>query len=208
MPANQPTTHRDANGRLTRAGMEHAIKSGGGVLHNGEVITSLSQLPDEVTLARGDAARLEAHLEDLDRQQAALALQRQRAERALHGAGAAPALAPEPEAAPPVPETPEAVRARLEELDRRHEAMRAERDRHLATLERLEAAKAEAPHEDAPAAGEGDASPGPAGPPDDAAAPGGVPVAEPTASTPDVAPALEQQPQTEEEEQPRGRRRR
>lgn len=46
--------------KLTRADMEDIIKGGGSVLHDGELITDLKSLPDEVDLAETDAELAEA----------------------------------------------------------------------------------------------------------------------------------------------------
>jgi hypothetical protein len=88
-------TH-DAGGRLTRAGMEHAIRQGGGVLLQpaGEIVTRLEDLPDEVELARDDAARLEAHLGELDERHGRLVRERDRARGALEAARQKQAEAP------------------------------------------------------------------------------------------------------------------
>jgi hypothetical protein len=69
---------RDANGRLTRAGMERAIALGGSVMWAGEVYTDLDQLPDEVELARDNERANAALASQLDRQMADLATQRAR----------------------------------------------------------------------------------------------------------------------------------
>jgi hypothetical protein len=45
---------RDGDGRLTRAGMEHAIRNKGSVLHNGAVHTTFDTLPTNADLAKGD----------------------------------------------------------------------------------------------------------------------------------------------------------
>jgi hypothetical protein len=59
-------------GKLTRAGMEHAIRTGGSVTINGAVINTLDRLPTEVDLARGDDVAEAAALENINRQRAAL----------------------------------------------------------------------------------------------------------------------------------------
>jgi hypothetical protein len=77
---------RGADGKLTRAGMEHAIRHGGSVMIEGTSITSLDGLPDEVELARGDEERLAAFTAALDAQIAAIAVQRQQAQTAAERA--------------------------------------------------------------------------------------------------------------------------
>jgi hypothetical protein len=67
---------RDEKGALTRAGMEHAIRTGGAVMHDGDVIESVDDLPSEAELARGDERRTEQVRQSLDAQMAALAAQR------------------------------------------------------------------------------------------------------------------------------------
>jgi hypothetical protein len=63
---------RDAKGKLTRHGMEEAIRNGGSVIHNGVVVSRLDQLPSEAELAQGDTAAENAALSSLDDRQAAL----------------------------------------------------------------------------------------------------------------------------------------
>jgi hypothetical protein len=107
----EAVTVRAADGRLTRAGMEHAIRSGGSVLWGGEVVTDLADLPDEVGLAEGDRERLRAHAEGIDRQIAELSLQRRQAQEALDRA---PELSKPPAGEPAQP--PPDVSPRPEEV--------------------------------------------------------------------------------------------
>ena len=67
---------RDDHGNWTRAGMEHAIRSGGSVMHRGQVIERIEDLPDEAELAAGDAPRLEAQAKRIDAEIAKLSAQR------------------------------------------------------------------------------------------------------------------------------------
>jgi hypothetical protein len=60
------------DGKLTRSGMEHVIRSGGSVLHDGTVYTKLDTLPSEADLAKGDADAENAARENLLRQREAL----------------------------------------------------------------------------------------------------------------------------------------
>ena len=60
------------NNRLTRHGMEKAIRSGGSVLHNGTIISSVDKLPTEAELANGDTAAEEAARAGIEERQAAL----------------------------------------------------------------------------------------------------------------------------------------
>jgi hypothetical protein len=75
-PTPAPTLERPKDGRLTRAHMEEAIKSGGGVLVEGQVITRVEDLPSDVKLAEGDQARTAALASSIDAQIAALTQQR------------------------------------------------------------------------------------------------------------------------------------
>lgn len=70
---------RDEHGNITRAGMEHALRSGGSVLYGGEVHTSLDTLPDEIELAEHDEKAKAAIAASIDQQIAALTAQRARA---------------------------------------------------------------------------------------------------------------------------------
>lgn len=69
---------RTADGRLTRAGMEHAIKNGGSVMHKGEVITDVDALPDETELVRENEAQAAALDQRIGDQIDALERQRDR----------------------------------------------------------------------------------------------------------------------------------
>jgi hypothetical protein len=67
------------NGRLTRAGMEHVIRGGGSVSHNGQTLTRIDELPPEAALAAGDEqaedqarANIDARRAALDREEALL----------------------------------------------------------------------------------------------------------------------------------------
>jgi hypothetical protein len=74
---NQQTQphHFDQHGRITRAGMEHAIRNGGSVSVGGKIVSRIEDLPDANAIARFEAARdAEANRlqrEDLQRQLAA-----------------------------------------------------------------------------------------------------------------------------------------
>ena len=61
------TPDRERDGKLTRAGMEAAIRDGGSVqMSDGSVISKIEDLPTDATLAKGDAteeARVRAELE-------------------------------------------------------------------------------------------------------------------------------------------------
>jgi hypothetical protein len=50
---------RDDKGNLTRAGMVHAIESGGSVAVDGNLFESIDDLPTEADLAKGDRQRAE-----------------------------------------------------------------------------------------------------------------------------------------------------
>jgi hypothetical protein len=63
---------RDPDGRLTREGMEHAVRTGGSVLMAGEVHTDLSALPSAADLARDDERRASQERDNLLKQRAAL----------------------------------------------------------------------------------------------------------------------------------------
>jgi hypothetical protein len=68
----------DERGNLTRAGMELALRERGSVMLDGRVIESKDDLPDEVTLVRGNERATKALAGSLDAQIAALSAQRQR----------------------------------------------------------------------------------------------------------------------------------
>jgi len=61
-----------ANGTMSRADMEAVIKSGGSVLHKGEVYSSVDALPTEADLAveSNDDDQLQAQIDKLLEQQA------------------------------------------------------------------------------------------------------------------------------------------
>lgn len=65
-------------GKITRQGMEHVIRGGGSVLHNGRIIAQAQDLPSEVDLAGTDAAALDNAEADLDRREQSLATERAR----------------------------------------------------------------------------------------------------------------------------------
>ena len=71
---------RDEKGNLTRAGMEHALNTGGSVMLDGRLIEHRDDLPTEAELARGDERREAAVREALDAQIAQLMAQRQQLE--------------------------------------------------------------------------------------------------------------------------------
>jgi hypothetical protein len=75
----QPTKklpHRTADGKLTRAGMEHHVKAGGSVMHGGQIITDVAELPHDADLAKGDTEREKQVAQSLDEQIAALSRER------------------------------------------------------------------------------------------------------------------------------------
>jgi hypothetical protein len=78
------TRHQD--GHHTRAGLVHVIQSGGGVLHNGSVITDINELPAEATLASGDLARLAAVKQQQDAEAAKIKEAQAATERAIEDA--------------------------------------------------------------------------------------------------------------------------
>src|SRR5436190_13380740 len=67
---------RTANGKLTRAGMEAAIRAGGSVLVKGEVISRVEDLPEEQEVLRHDQESRQAQAAMLDEQIAVLGRQR------------------------------------------------------------------------------------------------------------------------------------
>lgn len=77
-PVTPTALPRPKDGKLTRAHMEEAIRAGGSVLHDGEIIAKVEDLPDEADLAAGDAEREAAVAAALDEQIARLAAQRAR----------------------------------------------------------------------------------------------------------------------------------
>lgn len=68
----KPAAVRDDKGRLTRHGMEQAIRGGGSVLHDGRTITRVQDLPSEAELAQGDTAAEEAARASIAERQAQL----------------------------------------------------------------------------------------------------------------------------------------
>jgi hypothetical protein len=58
------------NGRITRHGMEHVIRSGGSVIHNGKHITKIDDLPTSADLANTpeERAAARAQLESQQKQ--------------------------------------------------------------------------------------------------------------------------------------------
>ena len=75
---------RDAQGGLTRAGMEQVLREGGSVLHKGQVITTAAGLPSEADLAAGDEDATRRALEGLEAQEKSLQEQRKKL-LAAHG---------------------------------------------------------------------------------------------------------------------------
>lgn len=67
---------RDALGRLTRAGMEQAIRRGGSVQYQDRLVTNPGELPDEAELVKGDEAQTQALLDSYDQQIAHVQQQR------------------------------------------------------------------------------------------------------------------------------------
>jgi hypothetical protein len=65
--------------------MEAVVKSGGSVLHKGQVLTRLEHLPSAADLAEGDAEQSKAVLADIERQQKALDAQRKQLTDAAKG---------------------------------------------------------------------------------------------------------------------------
>jgi hypothetical protein len=85
---------RDADGHLTRAGMEHALRSGGSVMIAGEVITDADRLPSEEEWQAHQEARAQAAADALDAQIASL--QAQKKARGKPGEATAAAWSPAP----------------------------------------------------------------------------------------------------------------
>jgi hypothetical protein len=77
-PKVQGAILRNENGSLTRDGMEHAIKTGGGFLHGGEVITRMEDAPTPEEMAAGDAIQVANLQADIDRRKAEIAAQETR----------------------------------------------------------------------------------------------------------------------------------
>jgi hypothetical protein len=72
----QAVVARSADGRLTRAGMENAIRTGGSVLHGGEVLTRVEDLPEDDQLAQSHQQQQQALAAQYDAQMAAIAAQK------------------------------------------------------------------------------------------------------------------------------------
>lgn len=70
---NEP--ERQRNGRLTRFGMEQAIREGGSVQLGDRTITRVDDLPSAAELAKGDPDAERAALSDLQKQMADLQTQ-------------------------------------------------------------------------------------------------------------------------------------
>lgn len=86
-PAGIYVATRHPSGHFTHDGLKAIIAGGGSVLHNGEVITNLADLPPEEDLAAGDAKRLDAVEDEIDRQMTALTAQRAKVQRERQRAG-------------------------------------------------------------------------------------------------------------------------
>jgi hypothetical protein len=67
---------RDGNGRLTRAGMERALRQNGSVLYRDRIIERAEELPDEADLVKHDERQKEALAASFDAQIAELTRQR------------------------------------------------------------------------------------------------------------------------------------
>jgi hypothetical protein len=67
---------RDERGQLTRDAMVATINAGGSVIHGGELITNVDDLPTEAELAKGDAEREKQVAAALDDQIAKLQQQK------------------------------------------------------------------------------------------------------------------------------------
>ncbi len=63
---------RDAEGHLTRAGMEHAIRNKGSAMHNNVIHTSVDTLPSAAELAKGNPALEQQARDELLRARAIL----------------------------------------------------------------------------------------------------------------------------------------
>lgn len=59
-------------GRLTRQGMEKAIRSGGSVLHDGKSIVRIEDLPSEAEISQGDETAENAARAGIEERQAVL----------------------------------------------------------------------------------------------------------------------------------------
>ncbi|MHC5541214.1 hypothetical protein ACYOEI_23580, partial [Singulisphaera rosea] len=64
--------------RRRRSEMEEIIRSGGSIMHEGQVITRVEDLPTDADLAEGDPELEASTLEDIDSQIAKLNAQRDR----------------------------------------------------------------------------------------------------------------------------------
>lgn len=80
MPEEKKVEHY-RNGKMTRDGMVRVIEGGGSVAHEGQLFTKVSDLPDEATLAEGDAEAQEAARRAIDEDQARLDARRAAIER-------------------------------------------------------------------------------------------------------------------------------
>jgi hypothetical protein len=67
-----------ARTRLSRKDMENVIKVGGSVLHDGEIITKVDELPDEIDLAETDE-ELAAATEAIEQEEAKVASKKTKA---------------------------------------------------------------------------------------------------------------------------------
>lgn len=85
---------RDAQGHLTRAGMEHALRHGGAVMIGGEVISDPERLPSEEEWAAHQEAQAQAANDALDTQIANLQAQKKAKGDRSAAPGWSPAAAP------------------------------------------------------------------------------------------------------------------
>jgi hypothetical protein len=69
---------KEVKTRLTRKDMENVIAGGGSVLHDGEIITKIKGLPDELDLAE-TPEELEEATANLDQEEKALATKKSKA---------------------------------------------------------------------------------------------------------------------------------
>lgn len=81
--AEEERAKRFKDGKITHYGMVKTIQEGGGVIHNGVHYGKVEDLPDEATLAEGDAAAAAALNQSIDAQIAALTAQKARASATL-----------------------------------------------------------------------------------------------------------------------------
>jgi hypothetical protein len=108
--AGQYLLVRDEKGNLTRAGMEHVLRSGGTVLLDGELLESAADLPSEADLAKGDAQRTAQVRQAIDNQIATLQQQRTQLEAPSEGIQQPTAQQQERQEEPPRPTPPLAFR--------------------------------------------------------------------------------------------------